>query len=319
MVLKKINPPNEEQIVTRNKFIVNDIFPIAIQATPIELNKFIILFQAHQDYDDSFIYIQIMVQAENDFIDKEFFVRHPLNMDNIKNNKDIQKIYNNMISKMNGNNLYISDLKMTECESQPMYFQSCGIKVIDNTHASVLDLYIPRDNYVKIMLYLDTIQNRPFSFFLDGVTNHEAIFSCPKFHNIEFVRVETVKLDGTRHFEGNKSLFTSHYTMHCGPSKYVMNWNVGAVCNTVNGEGEEVVPPLINPMDKSLYDPFYSNDYFVDFLFIDNEILHVLYEERSPIDYSFKKMKLLKLTKDLYDKTNFVNFGKIFMKKEGEE
>lgn len=314
MVVKKIQEPSQEQIVSRNKYIVNDIYPISLKATPIELDKFIILFQCHQDYDDSYIYIQAMFIMENEFIDKEFFNKHPLNVENISRNDITKNTYAELLSKLqpNGSNLYICDLKMDIYEDNPTYYHATAIRPIDQKHASILDLCIPRDNFVKISLYYDSIVNRPFSFIMDNHKSHEFIFSNPKLHNIEFVKIEEVKLDATRTFLGNESLFISHYTMHCGPSEFKMNYPVGCVASIINDDGDEIIPPLKIALDKSLFDPLYSNDIVIEFMFIQNDFLYILYEEKSIIDNSFKKMYLLRLTKDLYDKTNFVNPKNIF-------
>ena len=306
MVLVKLGLPKEENIVTRNKFIVNKIVPIAIRETNIE-NQFIILFAASQDYDDSYVFLQILVNTENE-LDLEYLKNHNLNIFRFKdkkvyneNNKEFAS-YLQIISKMTSSNVYGTDLRMEESKDHPFYYHCVAVRAIDKSHASLLDLYFTTDNFVKTNIYLNRIISIPFNKYI-----HEEIFQNKKFNNVEMVGVETVKIDGTKTVNHlTVSYYTTHYTMNCGPSKYVFNWlTVGSDKNI-----------LKNPLDSSLYDSFYKDHFDAKESFLDNKYCYLIYEEKSPIDGSFKKIKVLRLKPELVEKTNIVDYENIFLRGE---
>lgn len=314
MVLVKLGLPKEENIVTRNKFITNKIIPIAIRNTNVN-DQFIILFVAFQDYDDSYIFLQLLVKAENQF-DYMYLKNHNLNISQFSENKDLNskeqtrlEAYKQFIDKMNNTNVYATDLQTNKDINYPLYYHFSGVKAIDKSHASVLDIYLPIDNFIKIKVYLNRMISKPFELMF-----HESVFSDEKFHNIEIVNIETVKLDCTKCVDRTLSLginkvnnaeYTTHYTMNCGPSKFVLNFTVVSIRDKI----------IKFPLDANLYDTFYSTHHEVKDFFLDDNHLFIIYEENSLIDGSFKKMKVLKLKPELIDKTNFVDFDKIFVKK----
>ena len=63
------------------------------------------------------------------------------------------------------------------------------------------------------------------------------------------------------------------------------------------------------PLSAEVYERFYSDDFTVSDMFYDfhSDSIFVLYEVRSDITNSYKETKALIFSRELYDKTNFVN------------
>lgn len=303
MVLVKLGLPKDENIVSRNKFVVNRIFPIAIRSTTVP-DQFIVLFIAYQDYDESFLYFQMMVKVENAF-EQTYLENHELNLNRFQNNKNDKslEVYQKLISKITEFNVYATDFNMISDPERPFYFSSTCVRAIDKTHASVMDIYFTTDNFIKMQIYLNRFINAPSSKLI-----HEEIFRDQKYHNIEVVNIESVKMDCTKEESAYElmNFFTTHYTMHCGPSKYVMNWSI------VETSGR----PLKVPLDVNLYNTFYQFHHKVTDVFIHDDYLYILYIEKSEVDGSYKKTKILKLNKELTDKTNFKDSLNIFINQE---
>lgn len=304
MVLYKVEPPKEESIVTRNKFVVDSILPIGIKAGPIK-NTYFILFIAYQDYDESYIYLQLLTATENAF-ENEFIKDNSFNIANIDPNTEKGKAYNELISKMNGENLFGTDFVMKQNEEFPMLYKSIAVRGIDKTHCSVLDVNYTRDNYIKLRLYLDKLSNIPLD---KNLQNFETIFTNTKYNNIEFVDIEKIKYDATTIVNGDNSYLISHYTMWCGPSKYSMNYITGK-----DADINHSVSKLSNPLAFDLYNSFYTKDFIVTDIIANNDGSGIIiYQEYSEINGSWKSTKALKLTKELMDQTNFIDpYNKIF-------
>lgn len=302
MVLVKIGLPKDENIVSRNKFVVNKIFPIAIRNTTVE-DQYIILFIAYQDYDNSFLYFQMMVKSENAF-DHTYLENHELNIKRFQNNQNDKSLeaYQKLIAQITPNNVYATDFTMIGDPNYPLYFRSTSVRAIDNTHASLVDMYFTIDNFAKIKIYLNRFVNNPNIKAL-----HEEIFNDQKYHNFELVNIETVKMDCTKIESAyeNMDFYTTHYTMNCGPSTHQMNWIIV----------ESRERPLKLPLDKNLYDSFYEFHYKVKDVFLQDEDLYIVYMD-SYVNGNYKKTKLLKLNKELTNKTNFKDPLNIFIKGE---
>ena len=303
MVLYKVTPPQEENIVTRNKFVVDSILPIGIKAGYIK-NTYLILFIAYQDYDESYIYLQLLTATES-ALENEFIKNNDFNLANIDPNSERGKSYNELISRMTRENIYGTDFYMNIDKDFPMLYKSFAVRGIDQNHCSVMDVYFTRDNFIKIRLYLDKLSNIP----IDKKLQHfEMIFTDNKFTNIEFVNIEKLKYDATAIVENDNIYYISHYTMWCGPSKYTMNF--------ISPEDNKHTKNLLsNPLALKLYTSFYNKDFVVEYVIVNDDGSGIIiYQDYSEIDGSWKSTKALKLTKEQMDQTNFGDpFNKIFI------
>ena len=96
-----------DKVSKEDKFVVNNLIPVGFRE--IDKNKFIFLFLALQDFDDKSIYLQLFFSASNQF-EYDALKKHPNYIPNYKNDKDMKKMYDNFISQMTKDNLYITDL-----------------------------------------------------------------------------------------------------------------------------------------------------------------------------------------------------------------
>lgn len=307
MQLLKIGLPDDNSIVARNRFVLNRVYPIAIQPTD-DTSNFVILFAGFQDYDETYMYFQAMVTCRN-ISEVEYFNKNDLNIKNL-NEKDTSpkmqekvKAYKAITNDITSSNLFITDFNMKEDKEFSFYYHAIGVCAIDKSHARLLDLYFPRDNFIKLTLYFKKITEAPSVKY-----RHENIFRDQKYRNIEYVLIETVKDDATCVVDTELvgiSKYITHYEMHCGPSKYIMNF-------LVVDRNDRVIA---NPLDTKMYQTFYGNHFNVSEYFEFDNDLFIIYHEFSLVDNSFKKTSALRLKKELADKTNFINRDFIFMDK----
>ena len=157
MVLAKVNRIKQENIVSSNKFVANNIYVVAVKE--IDKQSFLILFMCRQDFDESYIYLQIAVIMENEF-EYEYFHNHSLNLYNLKDNPDKKEEYDKLIGKMNDDNIYSCDINMHEDDTHPRYYTCRAIRQIDSTHASMLQVYFPLHNFVRLNAYFNKIDRK---------------------------------------------------------------------------------------------------------------------------------------------------------------
>lgn len=295
MRIVKLDNVKEENIVSQQRFIINDILLIRISKINDEFYKF--LFLAHQDFRDEYIYLQTIIEIEDAMEQAKFDLMYKY-----YNDESTKESVTKLISKLSSDNLFSCDLSMKLNNEFPLYYKSNGIRKVDDKHICVRELYFSRDSFVKVNIFIKDL----LMFYI----NYK-IFNDPKYTNMDFVKIELVKYNGTKQdllktiyckspedLEDRK--YTSHYTMNCGPSQFVLNFE----CIL------EKDKQLINPLDKDIYNANYQQDVLVENLFLHDDVLYLLYEKEDSVT-------ILKLTEDLYDHTNFVDLRKIFIKEQG--
>lgn len=293
----KSSIPDNMNIVARNKFVANDIIPISISECKGNENNYMILFVASQDYDDSLAFLQIMVTCEDDE-ECDFMNNEVLNKNNVAACDKLYKTFMDIIDNMHKENLYAIDMNINEDEKHPLYYYMMGVRGIDDTHVAAIDIYIPRSVFCRLSLYLSNIAN---------CVSSEYIFYKPDYRIFEFETIEYVKYDCTslgtiRKDKEDIDIYKTHYTMHCGPSKYEMN-KYSERCSDD--------PPLANPLDSYIYDKTYGDHCVVSDYFRYKDKLYIMYPEKDKSD-KFKVMKVLVLSKELSDKTEFYNRDLMF-------
>lgn len=289
MRIVKLDNVKEENIVSQQRFIINDILPIKLSKINDEFYKF--LFIAHQDFRDEYLYLQTIINVEDAVEQAQIdFIYESYNDDSKK--ESIGKL----ISKLSKENMFSCDLTMESAPDFPLYYKSNGIRKVDDKHVCVRELYFSRDTFVKVNIFVRDL----FSFFINN-----RIFTDPKYSNMNFVKIELLKYNGTKEENWkldarNQSKYTSHYTMNCGPTRFVMNFE----CVLEKGK------QLINPLDKNIYNATYQQDPLIEKLFLNDGILYLLFEKEDSVT-------ILRLSEDLYNHTNFVDLRKIFIKEQG--
>lgn len=315
MELIKLGLPKEENIVSRNKFIANQILPIGFKPANKSGTMFLVLFVASQDMDESCIYLQFMISINSKF-EEQYLKNHELNIVNMKAGSKVYSTYKELVKDLNKSNLYSTDLALNDEDDFPLYYHSIAVRPIDNTHASVLDIYLNREYFVKLNIYLNRLNNighnhikRIEQELVITKLAPELSFTDPKLNNIEFVSIEKIKHDATaRVVTSFGTININHYTMWCGPSVFKMNY-LSPI------DKDHISIPLSNPLDINLYDAFYNKHNIIQDIFTYNDQLFILYEDYSDITGEFKNTKVLKISKELADKTNFIDYNNMIYEK----
>lgn len=296
MELYRVGLPEEEKIIARDKFIVDNIIPICIKK--LTEDQYSILFFAEQDSTETSIFLQSII-ALTDESDKGFLNNHPLNINSIRRDKNRLEFYNEKINSMKGN-VYNTDFDMDEYEEDRHYFKANSSKPIyiqstKEPQAFIMDLLITRDNFIKISLFITK--------FLNKDTEAESIFISRKLKNIKFDTITQTKLDGST-INKITNIVHSHYTLGHGPTMYKMNF----ISPYVKGR------KLRNPMIADHYLTFFGDDFLISNIIFDyhRDRIFIIYEVRSSVTNQFKETVALILNKDIYSRTNFVNLNKIY-------
>lgn len=292
MDLYRMGTPPEDKIVSRSKFVVNQMLPVVIRKASD--NHYMILFVCTQSSDDEKMYIQMSINADN-VVDKEFLDSHSLNIEVIRTNVNRLQMYADMIDDITDNNVYVSDLMMEESEEFKFHYKTLGVRTIDNQFASVVDIYLTRDVYIQINMF--------FIHFMAKDITAESVFMSKKYHKVEFVSIDHIKLDASYHDLNNDIVF-SHYTIGCGPTLFKFNYITPHIKNR----------KLKNPMVDVHYSIFYGKDFLMSDLIYDSkrDCLYLIYEEYNEISNKFKCTKALRLSREIYEKSNFMNNEKIY-------
>ena len=299
MDLYRVGLPEDIDIIVRDKFIVDKINPFCIKK--ISDDQYSMLFYLEQHSTDADLFLQCIFKFDKD--DEGFLNNHPLNIVNIQREQDRLNDYNDKISNMSGN-VFNTDFDMEKDSENPRYFYCKAIKALNlgesNTKASLMDLYITRDNFIKISLFLVKFLKMDYSA--------EAIFKSSKINNLEFVNIEHIKLNGSCIDKGNNLVY-SNYTLGVGPTTYNLNFISPAI------ENRDLINPMLYNSFDNYRDSFVINDIIKD---IHNNVIYILYEVRAKITNSYKKTIILVLAKDIYDHSNFVEYDKVYEKNESK-
>lgn len=304
MVLAKVNPVQEEYIVAENKFIANNVLLVGIRKTE-DRNIFMLLFVAYQDYDNSYIYLQTAVVITDEF-DYDYLNNHQLNLDNIKNNLDTKAVeeYKKLISMMNDSNIYSCDMSMKKDIEHPSYYLSKCVRVIDDTHVSIMNVYFPFHNFVRLnvffwrMQFTDDTENRGEKILLDKALNHV------KLYDVEYIRINGTKVEQFNDW----TTYTTHYTVNCGPTEFRFNFRFGSSLEEFE---------VRDPLDAKIYDANYKDDPIIIDNFIVDNILYLLHFKKESIEKDMIKGKysLLAIPIERASKeTNLIDPSFIFIK-----
>ena len=297
MELYRVSLPEEEKIIVKDKFIIDNIIPLCIKK--LTEDQYSILFFAEQESTETSIFLQSII-ALMDETDSGYLNNHPLNVDIIRRDKNRLAFYNEKIDSMKGN-IFNTDFDMVQCEEDnKLYFHANASKPIyiksnKEPQAALMDLYITRDNFIKISLFLTK--------FLVKDNSAESVFISKKLKNIKFEKIDHAKLDGSAVNKATHFVY-SHYTLNHGPSIYQMTFISPEI------EGRK----LKNPMIAEHFMTFFGDSFLITDIIFDyhKNRIFIIYEVRSSVTNQYKETKALILNKDVYDHTNFVVLDKIY-------
>ena len=244
MVLTKIEfPDNKKGIIKKSKFVINGLYPIGFKETNIS-GSFLFLFGAYQDYQDKYLYLQILFKIEN-ALEYDMVKKHTNYIPNYENDDNHKAVYMQMISKMSDDNLYATDF-ITHKMNNNSYYESKAIKRMNYSQAEELTLYIPLEVYLRIRIFLENLNVKSNPFPCD-------IFANPRFNNPEFVNIDIVKRCETT-YAANKELYVdTHYELISGPDTYKINYRTF----------KDNTKKLSNELDQDLFNSQYGTSYYI--------------------------------------------------------
>lgn len=287
--------PAEETIVSKDKFIINDILPLCIRN--FGNNIYSVLFLAIQNTTESKIFLQIALNASNSS-DKEFLDKHILNIENIQKDIDRFKFYVESTKDADNSILYNTSFDMEEINTMP-YFFSQGARSIDKNHNAIMDLYISRDNFIKLNLF--------FIRFMNHDNLAETIFVNPKLLNVKFSTIDNIRLDASA-TDISSRIVCNHYTCNSGKETYKFNF----ISRKIPGR------TLKHSIIPETYSSFYSEHFTITDMIYEphRDCIYIIYEVRSELTDRYKETKILLLDKEFYDKTNLLDTDKIYKDEE---
>ena len=293
MVLTKIELPTGKKAITNQfKFVVNSLYPIGFKETNIS-GCFLFLFGAYQDYQDQYIYLQILFQTENAF-EYDLIKKHPNYIPNYEKDIVRQSAYKQMISKMSDDNLYATDFCTTKLDNKN-YYEALAVQRSSITKATKVDLYIPINTYLRIKIFLENLNVKSAPFPCE-------IFADPRFNNPNFITIDEVKRCETT-YAGNGELFVdTHYQLFAGPHMYPVNYRT-----FIDREKE-----LANELNQEIFTAQYSTDYYIEYMTRDGDDVLVVFdgEEIKYEKFSLPQDKFIavcRIPASMVDKTNFID------------
>ena len=306
MVLTKIEfPTTKNGIVKKDKFVLNSLFPIGFKETNIK-GCFLFLFGAYQDYQDRYMYLQIMFQTE-DPLEHDIIKNHPNYIPNYDKDPAQKAAYMQMISKMADDNLYATDFIMTKLPENNNYYEAEAMKRINYATAEEMKLFIPMNTYLRIKIFLENLNVKAKPFPCE-------IFTNPRFNNPSFANIEKIKRDESTYAANKEVFIDTHYKFYSGPDIYKANYR-----SFINKEAH-----LANELDQNIYTSQYSLDYYIEYMTRDEDDLLIVFNptehgsrlryERE-VDVPSEFITVLRIPKELIDRTNFLDqFNKVFIK-----
>ena len=288
--------PQNNNVCSSSTYIVNHIIPICIKERDDQM--FSVLFLVQNDTQDEEIkdYLGMFFSYDNER-DKEFIKNHQLNYNNIVKNPKQLKMYIEMTSGISQDTLYSTDLDLTVYEEKKMFYHCYGYSQSSKDgQIKERKILLNRSLFVQINLF--------FMRFVNLDSTAETVFFDMTLNKIEFVSLQTIKLDSSAKPAPTSQYITNHYTGRLGPNYYKFHF----ISPSIFGRR------LRNPMGYEQYCTLYSKDTLVDQMFMDfkTNTLFIIYIEKSPIDGKYKRTLALKLSEELYNHTNFLDIYKIY-------
>jgi len=265
-------------IISEEKFVINNLIPIGFRE--IEKNKFIFLFSAMQDFDDKSIYLQLLFSASNQF-EYDALKKHPNYIPNYRSDNDLKDMYTKLISAMTKDNLFITDLYIWHEKSLPFYYNSTAIRAINNTEAEKLNLYLPRNTFIKVKCLLNNYNIRS-SLFPTAIMNKLNI------NEIKFANVEKVKNIGSIEIEDD--YIDTHYLIRADNKVYHVNYRTKRKIHSF----------LLNKLDEKTFSK-YKDNYYIEYIFPFEDKVYLVYPEEN------NNKIILVFNKDQVEQTNFLN------------
>lgn len=293
--MKRFQISKPDNVCSSSTYIVNHIVPICIKEK--DENVFSVLFLVQNDTQDEEVkdYLNMFFSYDNDK-DKQFIKSHHLNYNNIIKNKKQLDMYIEMTDSIANDNIYTTDLDLSVYENKKAFYHCYGYNQPNDNNTKEVAILFSKTLFVQLNLF--------FIRFINYDTTAETVFFDMSLHKIDFVSINSIKLDGSAKPAPNSMYITNHYTAKTGPNNYKFHFISPAILGR----------KLKNPMGYEPYCSLYNKDPLIDMMFVDHKtnILFIIYIERNKIDGKYKRTLALKLSKDLCNHTNFLDIYKIY-------
>ena len=281
---------NKIILAEEEKFVVNNLTPVGFRE--LTKNNFVFLFLANQDFDDKVMYLQLFFAASNQF-EYDALKKHPNYIKNYKDNKESLDMYKQMISGMKQENLFVTDFFMRRNQEYPFYYNSCAYRAIDDVNLKKLNLFIPRNTFIKIKCLLENYNIR--SSLLPTALMYKL-----NIQNVKFALIEKIKNFGSIMInEDGKEYIDTVYGIRAD----------GKVINVIYRSKRKPNHLPLNVIDEETFSK-YKNDYYLEYFFPFEDKLYIIYPEEND-----DKLILI-LNKDQIKSTNFINQYNTIFKEE---
>ena len=289
----QISKPAEDNVCSESTYIVNSILPIVIKEVSEQM--FSVLFLIKNNLVDESNYL-VMYFAYDNESDIKFIKSHNLNYNNIANNPKQLKLYLEMTKDLDNSRIFSTDMDLVLNKEKKAFYKGYAYRISNlNNNIEQMELIINHTIFVQINVFL-------LRFFNRDITAETTFFDYT-LKNVEFVTLTNIKLDGSTKTP-NENYINNHYTAKAGYNVYRFHF----ISPSIFGRR------LRNPMGYEPYCALYGNDYIVDTMFFDHnsDTLFVIFVEKDQITNKYKRTLALKLSKELYNHTNFLDYYKIY-------
>lgn len=294
-ITRQYSTIDKEKIIAKRTFFVDHMEPLIFQYKD-DLNIAPFYFYCQQNSTEEVIILQ-MIFTPTDKEDENFLKGGILNKSNIFHIKDRADHYLELTKDITNDNIYICNLDMYECADKPYFFCNAYKQLDNSAHLEMLDLFFDREIFIKYNIFVRDFINRnhvaDIHFFTD-------VLRKPKFTTVEHIKLDasTARLDS--------DIVISHYTAGNGPELYKFN----SLSNKLLGRKLKCLIG-IEP-----YDALYMKDFVINDIIYEphNECLYLVYRDFDYILKKIKSAKILRLYKDIYDKTDLIDPENIYEK-----
>ena len=229
-----------DNIVKVETYIGNDINIVAINSKKEdEIHKFEFLIIAHQDQDDSWIFINYTVCCDND-ADAQIIKRNPLYITNIKKDPTQNEVYNSIIASIKETNTYISDMYFEDSDKE-LYKVAHLLRKLDDKHYVLCNLFVHNNTFMMFEMFLQ---------FLLHIESPQQILSDYNLNSMDYINLDYIEMQSSCLV--NNDILT-YYEAHSGVTGYNF-----IVLTPTDGNIKE--DQLLDPLHRNVFEAMYGFD-----------------------------------------------------------
>ena len=282
-------------IVKVETYIGNDLNVVAINdKKEDEIHKFTFLMIAHQDQDDSWIFINYSICCDDH--DAEIIKKNPLYIDNIKKDPTQNEIYTNLVATIKDSNTYISDLYFEDSDKE-LYKVAHLLRKLDDKHYVMCNLFIHINTFMMFEMFMQ---------FLLDIKNPQLIFTDHNFNSMKYIYLDYIEMQSSCLVAD--TIYT-YYEVHSGVTGYNF-----IVSSTISGDIEE--EDLLDPLHIKTFEAMYGFDNILASIVPRKDKIYLVGETNSflsnnPLGAKKKNDKkefhLFVIDKDICKRTNLLD------------